>query len=86
MWTKNFQMYKLGFRESEDPEIKLTTFVESWRKQGNSRKKTIYFCFIDYTKAFDCKDHNKLWKILKKMELPDLPTWLLRKVYAGKKQ
>ena len=49
-------------------------------------QKNIYFCFIDYAKAFGFLDHNKLWKILKKMELPDLPTWLLRKLYAGKKQ
>ena len=62
MWTKNFQMYKPGFKEAEEPEIKLTTFVGSWRKQGSSRKN-IYSCFIDYAKAFDCVDHNKLWKI-----------------------
>ena len=48
---ENFQMYKLGFKEAEEPEIKLPAFVGSWRKQGNSRKN-IYFCFIDYTKAF----------------------------------
>ena len=38
-------------------------------------QKIIYFCFIDYAKAFDCVDHNKLWKILQKMEIPDLTTW-----------
>ena len=53
-----------GFRKAEEPEIRLSTFIGSWRKQGNSRKK-IYVSFIDYTKAFDCVDHNKLWKILK---------------------
>ena len=46
-------------------------------------QKNIYFCFIDYTKAFDCVDHNKLWKILKEMGIPDLLTCLLRNLYAG---
>ena len=45
--------------------------------------KNIYFCFIDYTKAFDCVDHNKLWKILKQMGIPDHLTCLLRNLYAG---
>ena len=45
--------------------------------------KNIYFCFIDYAKAFDCVDHNKLWKILKEMGIPDHLTCLLRNVYAG---
>ena len=58
-------MYMLGLEKAEDPEIKLSTFVASQRQQGNSRKKKIYFSFIDYTKAFDCVDHNKLWKILR---------------------
>ena len=46
-------------------------------------QKNIYFCFIDYTKAFDCVDHNKLWKILKGMGIPDHLTCLLRNLYAG---
>ena len=46
-------------------------------------QKNIYFCFIDYAKAFDCVDHNKLWKILKEMGIPDHLTCLLRHVYAG---
>ena len=46
-------------------------------------QKDIYFCFIDYAKAFDCVDHNKLWKILKKMGIPDHLTCLLRNLYAG---
>ena len=45
--------------------------------------KNIYFCFIDYTKTFDCVDHNKLWKILKEMGIPDHLTCLLRNLYAG---
>ena len=46
-------------------------------------QKNIYFCFIDYAKAFDCMDHNKLWKILKEMGIPDYLTCLLRNLYAG---
>ena len=46
-------------------------------------QKNIYFCFIDYTTAFDCVDHNKLWKILKEMGIPDHLTFLLRNLYAG---
>ena len=46
-------------------------------------QKNIYFCFIDYAKAFDCVDHNKLWKILKEMGIPDHVTGLLRNLYAG---
>ena len=46
-------------------------------------QKNIYFCFIDYAKAFDCMDHNKLWKTLKEMGVPDLLTCLLRNLYAG---
>ena len=70
----NFQMFKLDLEKAEEPEIKLPTSVGSWKKQESSRKN-IYFCFIDYAKAFDCVDHNKLWKILKEMGIrpPDLP-------------
>ena len=56
--------------------------VGSWKKQENSRKN-IYFCFIDYAKAFDCVDHNKLWKILKEMGIPDHLICLLRNMYPG---
>ena len=49
-------------------------------------QKNIYFCFIDYTRAFDCVDHNKLWKVLQEMGMPYHPTRLLRYLYAGKKQ
>ena len=81
-WIENFQMYKLGFEEAEEPEIRFPTFVGSWRKQGSSRKN-VYFCFIDYAKVFDCLDHNKLWKILKELGIPDHLTWLLRNLCAG---
>ena len=70
-------MYKLGLEKAEEPEIKLPTFC------GSQRKKNIYFCFIDYAKAFECVDDKKLWKILKEMETPDHLTCLPRNVYAG---
>ena len=54
-----FQVYKLDSEKTEEPEIKLATSVGSSKKQESSRKN-IYFCFIDYSKAFDCVDHNKL--------------------------
>ena len=52
-------------------------------KKARELQKNIYFCFIDYAKAFDCVDHNKLWKILKEMGIPDHLTCLLRNLYAG---
>ena len=52
-------------------------------KKAREFQKYIYFCFIDYAKAFDCVDHNKLWKILKEMGIPDHLTCLLRNLYAG---
>ena len=80
--TENFQMYKRDLEKAEKPEIKLPTSAESSENQESSRKK-IYFCFIDYTKAFDCLDHNKLWKILKEIGIPDHLTCLMRNLYAG---
>ena len=52
-------------------------------KKAREFQKNIYFCFIDYAKAFDCVDHNKLWEILKEMGIPDHLTCLLRNLYAG---
>ena len=52
-------------------------------KKAREFQENIYFCFIDYAKAFDCVDHNKLWKILKEMGIPDHLTCLLRNLYAG---
>ena len=76
-------MFKLALEKAEEPEIKLPTSTGSLKKQESSRKKQnktkqnkkkhIYFCFIDYAKAFDCVDHNKLWKILKEIGIPT--TW-----------
>ena len=81
MWTVNFQMFKLVLEKAEEPEIKLPTFAGSSKKQ--EFQKNIFFCFIDYAKAFDCVDHNKLWNILKEMGIPYHLTWLLRNLYAG---
>ena len=75
-------MFKLVLEKAEEPEIKLPTSTGSWKKQESSRKN-IYFCFIDYAKAFDCVDHNKLWKILKEMAIPAHLIFLLRNLYAG---
>ena len=78
----NFQMFKLVLEKAEEPEIKLPISAGSSKKQESFRKN-IYFCFIDYPKAFDCVDHNKLWSILKEKEIPDHLTCLLRNLYAG---
>ena len=78
MWTTNFEIFKLDLPILEEPEIKLPTSVGSQKKLENSRK-----AYVSLTKAFDCVDHNKLWKILKEIGLPDHLTCLLRNLYAG---
>ena len=75
-------MFKLVLEKAEEPEITLPTSTGSSKKQESSRKN-IYFCFIDYAKAFDRVDHYKLWKILKEMGIPEHLTCLLRNLYAG---
>ena len=75
-------MFKLDLEKAEEPEIKLPTSAGSLKKQESSRK-TSYFCFLDYAKAFGCVDHNELWKILKEMVIPDHLTCLPRNLYAG---
>ena len=77
----NFQMFKWGLENAEEPEIKLPTFAGSYRKQGNSRKTSN--SVLLYTEAFDCVDHNKLWKILKEIGIPYHLTCLLRNLYTG---
>ena len=84
MWTVNIQIFKLDSEKVEEPEIKLPTPAESSKKQ--EFQKNIYLCFIDYAKAFDRVDHDKLWKILKEMEIPDYLTCLLRNLYATVKK
>ena len=70
----NFQMFKLVLEKAEKPEIKLLTSIGLLKKQESS-KKPIYFCFIDYAKAFDCVDHNKLENSERDGNIrpPDLP-------------
>ena len=75
-------MFKLVLGKAEEPEIKFSRSAGSWKKQESSRKN-IYFLFIDYAKDFDSVDHNKLWKILKEMGIPDHLVCLLRKLHAG---
>ena len=74
-------MFKLDLEKAEEPEIKLPTSIGSYKKQ--EFQKNIYFCFIDYAKAFDYVDHNKLWKILQEMGILDCLTCLLGNLYAA---
>ena len=69
-------MFKLDLEKAKEPEIKLPTSIGSLK--AKEFQENIYFCFIDYAKAFDCVDPNKLWKILKEMGIPDHLTCLLR--------
>ena len=85
MWefikTENFQTYELDLEKAEETDqiANISWVIENTR----DFQKNIYFCFIDYTKAFDWLDHNKLLKILKEMGIPDHLTCLLRNLYAG---
>ena len=81
---KNHELsdFQAGFRKgrgSRDQIANIRWIIE----KGREFLKNIYFCFIDYAKAFDCGDHNKLWKILKEMGITDHLTCLWRNVYAG---
>ena len=78
--NREFQMFKLVLEKAEEPEIKLPTYTGSLKKQ--EFQKNIYFCFIDYAKAFDCVDHNELENSERdgNARPPDLP---LEKLYAG---
>ena len=75
----NYQMFRLDLEKAEEPEINIHWII----KKAREFQKNIYFCFIDYTKAFDCVDHNKLWKILQQIGIPDCLTCFLRNLYAG---
>ena len=77
-----FQIFKLHLEKAEEPEITLPTSVES-SKKSREYQKNIYFCFIDYSKAFDSVDREKLWKILQEMGIPDHLTCLLKNLYVG---
>ena len=71
-----------GFRKGRGTRDQIASIC--WiTEKAREFQKNILFCFIDHAKAFDCVDHNKLWKILKEMEIPDHLTCLLRNLYAG---
>ena len=74
-----------GFRKGRGTRDQIAN-VRWIMEKGSEFQENIYFCFIDYAKAFDCVDHNKLWKILKEMGIPDHLTCLLRNLYHVKKQ
>ena len=71
-----------GFRKGRETRDQIVNICWIIKKAGDFQKN-IYFCFIDYAKAFDCVDHNKLWKSLQEMGIPDHLTCLLRNLYAG---
>ena len=71
-----------GFRKSRGTRDQIAN-IRWIREKSREFQKSIYFCFIEYAKAFDCVDHSKLWKILKEMGIPDHLTCLLRNLYEG---
>ena len=75
-------MYKVDLEKAVEPEIKFAN-IRWIIEKAREFWKNIYFCFIDYAKAFDCVDHNKLWKILQEMGITDHLTCLLRNLHAG---
>ena len=83
--TKNFQMFKLDLEKTEETRDQIANIC--WiTEKVREFQKNIYFCFIDYAKAFDCVHHNKLWKILQGMGIPDHLTCLLKTCMQVKKQ
>ena len=72
-----------GFRKGRGTRDQIANICWIIKKKAGDFQKNISFCFIDYAKAFDCVDHNKLWKILQEMRIPDHLTCLLRILYAG---
>ena len=81
-YVNQFPDVQAGFRKGRETRDQIANIC--WIiKKAREILKNIYFCFIDYTKAFDCVDHNKLWKILKEMGIPDHLTCLLGNLYAG---
>jgi len=71
-----------GFRKGRGTRNQIANIRQIMEK-AREFKKNIYFCFIDYAKAIDCVDHNKLWEILKDIRIPEHLTFILRKLYAG---
>ena len=74
-------MYNLGLEKAEEPEINQIANIHWIKEKAREFQKNIYFCFIDYTKAY--VDHNIMWKILREMGIPDHLTCLLRNLYSG---
>ena len=80
-WTVNFQMFKLDLEKAEESEIKLPMSVGSWKSDRVPEKHLLFLYWLG--QAFDCVDHNTLWKILKEMGIPEHLTCLFRNMYAG---
>ena len=82
-------MFKLVLEKAEEPSSNCQHLLDHRNSKKKKKEiarefqKNIYFCFIDYAKAFDCVDHDKLWKIMNMMGIPDHLTYLLRNLYAG---
>ena len=81
-WTKSLPGVQTGFRKGRGTRDQIDNIIE----KATEFHKNIYFCFIDYTKAFECADHNKLWKILQEMGIPDHLTCLLWNQYAEQEE
>ena len=79
-------MFKLDLEKAEEPDRDQVANIHWIIKKAREFQKNTYFCFIDYAKAFDCVDHNKLWKSLRQMGIPDHLTCLSRNLYAGPEQ
>ena len=80
--NREFPVVQAGFRKGRGTRDQIADIC--WIiKRAKEFQKNIFFCFIDYDKVFDCVDHNKLWKILKEMGIPDHLTHLLRNLYVG---
>ena len=83
MWTS--RLFKLDLEKAEESEIKLpTSFLIT--EKARELQKNIFVSFFDYTEVFGCMDHNKLWKTLQEMGIPDYLTYLLRNLYAGQEE
>ena len=81
--NQEFPNIQAGFRKGRGTRDQVTNVCWIIGKARELKKKKIYFCFIDYARSFDPVDHNRLWTILKEMEIPDHHTCLLRNLYAG---
>ena len=80
--NRELPVVQAGFRKDRETRDQIAN-IRWIIKKAREFQKNIYFCFIDYAKAFDCVDHNNLWKILKEIGIPDRLTCLLRNLYAG---